>query len=214
MAPSGVTKAQIEAAKRLHDRLDGWVLTDQVFAEVRRAYPSNTDPKSALLKATLIDRLYATNVFAINAAVRHIVETFVNRPPNTDGRELVSRLARFPVGGRTHTSFASKYAHFFFDDSLPILDTYAARMLAIHLVVPQTHIRRWTADYGLYCKNIDELLALSEVTPTARELDHYLWLAGLWISFRRGKTKINAEARGLFASQDPDLLIAFVNLTG
>ena len=214
MATFAVTAAQIEEAQQLRDVMPFWQHTNELFMEAKRAFPSNTDLTAVLLKATLIDRLYATNVFAIFQAAQHIVSV-LSAPTNIpQGPALVMCLAEMTVGGKPRkvTSFAAKYAHFFLDGRLPIMDSYAAQALCLHLGLPQARVETWQQNYALYCKAIKELQTLTKFNITDDQLDTYLWLGGLSIQWlKKGEqAEINSEAKQAFkAASESQLQRAF-----
>ena len=113
-------------------------------------------------------------------------------------------MALAAVEGKKLVSFASKYAHFYCDQDLPLTDWYAIFALTRHLGERQARIEDWTRDYPTYCAKLELLKTQSGVTPTSRELDHYLWLAGNWVWWKKkgAKAKINRELEAFF-SQPP-----------
>ena len=177
-----LTREQVDAANQMWNELPGWQAYDTALEQVARAYPSNTDPTAVLIKAAVLDRLYATNVYNLPAAVERIVHVF-SVEPRLSGSELVMALAQ--VEGKHLVSFASKYTHFYFEKFLPLTDSYAIYALTRHFRVPAARIEDWTRDYFIYYQKLSELKRLSQLAATARETDHYLWLAGNWIAYRR-----------------------------
>lgn len=159
---------------------------EQGLDELRLSFPSNCDLKSVLLKASTVNALYATNVYAIRAIARHICEVFfAEKGPSDLG--LVSRIAVLKVSSgkeRRCVVFASKYAHFFVDpDRFCILDYYAGQALAAHLGAAPD----WARDYPAFARDVERLRQRDRITVSNRELDHYLWLYGRWRDYVRGQ---------------------------
>jgi hypothetical protein len=179
-----VTQEQIAAAQKMWQDFQGDYPTDRVLEIAKEKFPENTNKKWVLLKAALLNSLYATNVYYLYEAAARIVEVFeiMSLRP---GKELVVELSKVQVNGKTHNlvSFASKYVHFFHDDSVFIFDKYAAIALACHYGFLANQIEgqrnRWHKNYNEYCDRIDDLKR-----PEAAEIDHYLWLAGNWVKWR------------------------------
>ena len=188
--------SQIEAAGWLHKMLPGWTMTDCAFRQLADAF-HGFGPEAALLKATVIDRLYSANVRAIVPMAEHIVAVMENPPE--DPVALVEEIARIPSVNRNFYSFASKFAHFFINGArFPIYDSYARSMVACHL-------GKGEADsYRAFVEDIRELQEVAEMSCSLRKLDYYLWLAG---NFRKWRAKgdIGAEVRGLFESTAPEV---------
>jgi hypothetical protein len=191
---------QIEAAQRLYSRMSGWQLAERTLDEVARRFPA-FDEVSCLAKVATLNALYATQVYAIMRMAEHVGRVMEARGTTPNGPDLVERLANLPTiaageRSRRHTSFASKFAHFFVDrGSFPLFDQYAVAAVAWHL----GKIDRLDAaqPYVTYAANCVTLRERAGFRGTVRELDHYLWLAGLHRAWSKGK-QINREARRLF----------------
>jgi hypothetical protein len=177
-----VTIERLAAARALFEADFEWQAMEQLFDELRTAYPSNQDLKAVLLKASVVNALYATNVFAIRAMARHVCAVFSAVPDATDAA-LVLRIAELTTGGKTRrcVSFASKYAHFFVDpDRFLIMDYYAGQALAAHLGARRVDQADWRPDYPSFVQRVGTLRHRDRITVSNRELDHYLWLYGCW----------------------------------
>jgi len=133
-----------------------------------------------LLKASVVNALYTTNVFAIRATARHICDLFSVESELSD-LQLVPRIAELAVGGKVRrcVSFASKYAHFFVDpDRFYIMDYNAGQALAAHLGARRVDPADWTPDYPAFVQRVEALRRRDWITVSNRELDRYLWLYG------------------------------------
>ena len=64
-------KFQIEAADRLHDRLEQWKLSDAALDALNVRFPELSD-SAMLLKVVAINALYSTNVFALIELASHV----------------------------------------------------------------------------------------------------------------------------------------------
>jgi hypothetical protein len=205
-----VTEQKLASAARLYDRLKGWRTVARLLDELHSAYPSNQDFKSVLLKASVLNQLYNTNVYAIYDMAKHIcgvIQTHMDIPD----RLLVQRIAEVEFGGkpRRFVSFASKYAHFFIaPERFAIADRYAGWALAVHLGESKTRSGEWIRDYTVFSERIDRLRARDGITASPRELDQYLWLYGCWMDYRVGRLK-SKELNELFSQPTPDLQVAF-----
>ena len=202
--------SQIEAAGQLYGQLQLWQATDSAFKRLREALPG-FDIQASLLKAAAINQLYGTNVYAIVRMAQHITTVMAaqgNTPPDAALVEQIANLPNDNVGGKNwrHISFASKFAHFFIDKHLPIYDRYAAMMLNYHrrgrAVVPDP-----APPYATYLANLDMLRDQAGISCSPNELDAYLWLAGLYIEWRKPRAdgkqaEINREVRELFERGD------------
>ena len=200
--PILVNQEHIAATQEMWQSLSGWQHTDAALRLAKTHFDDDSDLDTVLLKAVLLDKLYATNVTyhldLIEVAAK-IVKVWGSEGSS---RQKVMKLAKVSVRNKDRylTSFASKYVHFFYDDSVPVYDWYAALALARHYSFPQNRIEEWRKEYEDYGAKIDTLRQKSRIYADAREMDHYLWLAGnwVWLQKRREKAGINKELRAFF----------------
>ena len=195
---------QILAAKRLHDGLDQWQATDRALVALAEKFPG-FEPEATLLKVVAVNALYGTNLYATARMASHAQKTIHNTGLKNARAKFVECLARLPetrIGkqARRHYSFASKFAHFFIDkDRFPIMDAYAENMLRFHLGASNTK-KDPDNRYVAFVHNFRKLGRLALLQGTTRELDHYLWLAGLYRKWRKNRDmRINVEVRQLFS---------------
>src|SRR5690349_6766320 len=125
-----LSMSQIDAANRLHRQLSQWQVTDDALRALKDRFPGFAID-ATLLKVVAVNQLYGTNVYAVVRMAQHIAEVMLEAS-HMDDAGLVEELAA--LSGMKHTSFASKFAHFFIDvERFPIYDSYAVKMVAYHL---------------------------------------------------------------------------------
>lgn len=204
--PILLSRAQVDAAQQAWAELPGWQAYDSGLRQAAQAFPSHTDAASVLVKVAVLDRLYFTNLKNLIAVSDRIVAVF-GKPPVPEGCDLVMSLAQ--VGGQRLVSFASKYVHFFHDSSMPLADRYALFALTRHFRQPEARVEDWRQAYHTYFGKIMELKRLSQVEVTAREMDHYLWLAGNWVYYRKKgpATQQNIELKQYFSEPGPKAML-------
>jgi hypothetical protein len=194
--------SQVEAACRLHARVLAWTRVNSVMESLAEPFP-DYDEAASLVKVAVLNQLFGTNVRAIEAMANHIAELM--RPNPSPTPELVDKIALLATAGkvRKHVSFASKFAHFFFNDDFSIFDSYALASLRFHLgkgVVPAP------VSYVDFLQNIEVLRTLAGLSCSARELDHYLWLSEAHRRWTSGSKTLGKEAKALFsATSEKDL---------
>jgi hypothetical protein len=202
--------SQIEAANWLHRQLSHWQVTDNALHALhalQERFPE-FDIDATLLKVVAINQLYGTKVYAVVKMAQHIAEVML-KASSMDDAGLVEELAA--LSGMNHISFASKFAHFFIDmERLPIYDSYAVKMVAYHLG-QQGLIQDAEHPYKAFIENLNRLKQYALLSCTTRELDHYLWLAGLYRvwqanqeqqmdkdTLKKSRRHINTEVAELF----------------
>ncbi len=179
-------QSQIDAANEFwNGRWEG-----EDFKQLRMAFPN---PLVAVrIKAIVLNALYGANIIAIAQAADRVER--VLRANQWSGCDLVEQMvgAIRGVTKRSNYSFAAKYAHFFVDSSLPILDSFAEWMLGRHLgrKMQSKDPRR----YHRFAEDIETLKRVAGLTCNCAELDSYLWVAGeywYWKTIRNTASAVN-----------------------
>lgn len=197
-----VTQRQIEAAGKIHASVEQWAITDEALSRLRNAMPG-WDEAESLAKSVAVNTLYSTQVFAIQRMAKH-VSLELSKTPRA--HNLVERLANLG-GKRLHLSFASKLCHLFVDSNrYPIYDSFALATLRSHL----GNEYRDRQGYQAYCENFAHLRTASSLHATTREIDQYLWIAGLcdrWVRERERHSdrppRVNRELAAVLAKPSP-----------
>lgn len=164
-------------------------------------------PEEILLKVVVVNALYGTNVFALVRAATHVHAVLGSADIANAGPELVESLANIPTTpqarAKRYVSFASKFAHFFIGpERFPIYDSYAERMLVLHL--GSTAKREPARPYESFVANLVRLKREYGLRCSYRELDRYLWVGGQYRAYVNGKRMLNAELRQLFEKPSPE----------
>jgi hypothetical protein len=194
-----LTQDQVEIANRFHRQLSRWQISDEALFRLRSCVPE-WDEAACLLKSVAINSIYGTNVYATTRMAEHIASIFASRDGDAARRdELVERLARLPDANnrpRNFISFASKFCHFFIDEEkFPIFDEAARQALKYHLG-PKLYVEDHTKPYIAFRENLRRLREESRINCSDRQLDHYLWITGLYMRWLRGR-QINGELRNV-----------------
>lgn len=192
-----LTGPQIDAACRLHERLTRWWHTDSALDLLHARIPGY-GPEATLIKASTLNALYGTNVYAIARMAEHVGRLMVNTNLDAVGPDLVERIANLPPAEgkkryRFH-SFAAKFCHFFVSgERFPILDWYAEEMVQHHLGRANL-VSCGDQRYVAFVKNATALAHAAGLPRPTRELDRYLWLAGICRYWQRTRKRdVNAE---------------------
>lgn len=188
-----------------------WQATDRGLQALHQRLPG-FELDTVLVKVAAVNQLYSANVYAVARMAQHIVSVMANWATRSAVADLVEQIADLPPNpedGKTryHLSFASKFAHFFIDDvHCPVYDGYVIDMVG-HLLGHSDMCRDGTHPYFAFVTNLDRLRTNAELECSYSELDHYLWIAGLYRAWcTNPKTKINSEARQLFSNPPSDLI--------
>ena len=143
--------------------------------------------------------------------IKHIGPYIVEQYKNVEDHiALVEAIALQGKEKETHSDgypvFASKFAYFFIDEqAFPILDAHTERMVQFHLGQRKLHAKelkpprgqRYKTFYAQFFQMKEKIHAQSSPRRFSnKELDHYLWLAGISEKLIQDpKAKINGEVR-------------------
>lgn len=200
--------SQIDAARQLYKMLPQGQQKNKILLTLKNQFPDKLDPDATLLKVVVLNQFYSTYVMAVDRMTTWILQIMDKETQAVAEVELVEQIAALPMtpkqkGPRNHTSFASKFAHFFIDtERFPIFDSSAVGMIKIHLG-RNACIEDKDHEYSAYFKNFNSLRRRTQLplSYTYEDLDRYLWLAGLYRDWKtKADPKINREVEELFKS--------------
>lgn len=204
-----LSQVQIEAAIEFWGK-DGWETPE--ILQLKRVFP-NCD-EAVGVKAMAVNALYGTNIRAITKAGDCVKNVLKGK--HSTGPELVEDLVAemHRAMGRNNYSFAAKYAHFFIDSTLPILDWYAEWMVGQHL--GRSMRSKSQKRYIKFTDEVETLKRTAGLKCSCADLDKYLWMAGEYRYWKaHPKTRISAELKphfdtlGTSPGNEPDLAKAF-----
>ena len=202
-----LSQSQVDAAVRLHQHLPQWRISDAALENLSNAFPGFS-AEDCLLKSVAVNAIYGTNVLAIVRMAKHVEKIMARSDSSTAGPKLVDRIAGLPAGGGEkpwkRTSFAAKFCHFFINaERFPIYDDAACKAIKLHLGAKGC-VTNKQLPYRAFCTNFARLRTDAALSCDTRDLDRYLWLAGMYMRWLRERSKakplINAELQRLFKS--------------
>jgi len=186
-----LSRNQIDAASKFWGN-GSWDTKELV--QLKQVFPNPQD--AVMLKAIVLNTLYGTNIIAISKVAKRL-EELLNANHST-GPDLVEELVAEirNVTKRRHYSFVAKFAHFFINADLPILDQYAEYMVAKHLGQAQSQNPK---RYLKFVEDIEKLTELAGLTCNCAQLDAYLWIAGeYWCWKENPNLKVSGDLVGHF----------------
>jgi len=200
-----LSNSQIEAASRFWKE-GGW--------ELKLVFPKRQDAITLKVKAIVLNALYGTNINAISQVancLERVLRTNHSASPDLV-EELVDEMRE--VTNHNNYSFAAKYAHFFINSDLPILDSYAEWMVGKHLGSMKSENPK---RYLRFNEDIETLKEVAGLTCNCAELDAYLWVAGeYWYWKAYPRSSINGDLKPHFErlAKDPESEPTLVALLG
>jgi hypothetical protein len=194
-----LSNRQIEAASRFWEE-GGW--ESEEIVQLKQVFPMCRD--AIKVKAIVLNALYGTNIIAISQVancLERVLKTNHSTSPDLV-EELVVEIRE--ITKQNNYSFAAKYAHFFINADLPILDSYAEWMVGKHLgSMKSVNSKRYLG----FNEDIETLKEAAGLTCNCAELDTYLWVAGeYWYWKAHQRTNINGDLKPHFErfAKDPE----------
>ena len=193
-------RARVAAVERLWARTPGLIQGERALFALQGCFP-RYDPESTLLKVIALHSLDSSRTFPVARWAEHVTHTLVGVDTLDASRELVDALAALPgvkrAEHRRALTFASRFAHYFVDaDRFPVLDAWSEAELA-RLAPPPNDDECVYVEFATRHAQ----LAAHAGMPRARQLGHFLWLAGQYrVWSRNRRSSIQGVARALFES--------------
>ena len=163
---------------------DNYVQQEKAVIQLFALMPNNTDMTEVLLKASVLNDFYSTNIFSVYSVAKHIlsIQDLDLRLKNGD-LSLVGELQKVIISGteKNFYSFATKYCSHHNPEMFPIYDSYVDKVLwAFNKAYSFSKFTRTELrDYAEFKRVLLDFQSKFELTGfTIRELDQYLWLLG------------------------------------
>lgn len=146
-------------------------------------YNSNKSLKNIIIKCSVLNDFYSTNIFKVYPVALHILELDIDDRLKNGDISLVNEIANNKISGKEKNfySFASKYCSHHNQEEYPIYDYYVDQMLR-HFRNVDVFFDFDNADLKNYEKFKNILLKFREFYKlekfSLKDLDRYLWQAG------------------------------------
>ena len=178
-----VIRPSVELVQKYISRFDNdqeLTAVEDVMSELFGKYPSNQKLRDILIKATALNSLYNTNIYATVKLAKHILNKNIDAKLRDGSPELVDEIAHVEINGklRNNYSFASKYCHWHRPEMYPIYDNYVDNLLWRYQkqdkfsVFKQTELRQYKR-YKQILEDFKSHYGLSKFR--SKDLDKFLW---------------------------------------
>jgi len=116
--------------KRFEDD-ERYFLADQAIIKLFSKFSENKDIKDILLKISVINDLYSTNIFATFEMAKHILRLKVDAAIKNGDPEIVNKIARITISNKKKNfySFATKYCNWHNQSKYVIYDSFVDKIL-------------------------------------------------------------------------------------
>jgi hypothetical protein len=177
------------------DSLEDYTIQEEAINELFMGkYNSNNDIKNIIVKCSILNDFYSTNIYKVYPVASHILSLNIDDKLNRGDLSVVQEIATNKISDKDKNfySFASKYCSHHNPDAYPIYDYYVDRMLR-HFRDADGFYKFDNDDLKDYVKFKNILLKFREYYClqefTIKELDKYLWQVGKKYYPKKYKTK-------------------------
>ncbi|MDO4959060.1 MAG: hypothetical protein Q4E68_07395 [Prevotellaceae bacterium] len=142
--------------------------------------PKNNDLSDILIKCSVLNEFYSTNVYYINDLAKHIENLNIDTRLMNGDITLVNEIAKVP-GRPRYYSFATKYCSHHFPTLYPIYDNNVELVLKYFRKKDEfvSFKNEDLKDYSKFVEIINAFRIKYELTQfNYKELDIYLWQLG------------------------------------
>ena len=164
---------------------------DEAIIELIKKFPENKKLEHVLIKCTVINRLYSTNVLNIVEIAKHITHLNIDKDIKDGKPEMVMKIAKGHgiinskskiSSERFFYSFATKYCHWHNENEYPIYDSYVCKMLIEYnkqcKFFENSFIKENLKDYEKYKKIYFKFIEKYKLSNNLKNIDKFLWLYG------------------------------------
>lgn len=151
--------------------------------KVFELFPKNDNLVEVLIKVSVIDDFYATNLYGTYTMAKHIVDLKIDEKLSKNDLSVVSDIANIRVKDkvRNNYSFATKYCSHHNEEFYPIYDQYVDKSLCFFR--KKDNFCDFKNDdlkkYEKFKSVIQEFSEKYELTDySVRDIDKFLWLFG------------------------------------
>lgn len=181
--PARPTKQLVEQYLSDFRRSERYFLADQAITTLFNMLPANKSLDHVLLKVTVLNDLYGTNIYGTFDMARHICSLPVDAALRERSTNIVDQIANVTFSGKSRQvfSFATKYCSWHDQDNYPLYDFYVDKLLMAYrskdkfAVFAKIDLRRY-ASYKIAVSSFRDHYDLNEYS--FKQLDKFLWLYG------------------------------------
>lgn len=165
------------------DKLEDYESQERAVDRVFKDYYSNNDLENILIKCSVLNDFYSTNIFKIYPVAKHILSLNIDKRLKSGDPTLVDDIAKNDIGGKIKNfySFASKYCSHHNQLEFPIYDSYVHKVLKYYQKADgfSNFNENDLKNYPKFKKILIEFRKFYGLEQfNLKELDKYLWQFG------------------------------------
>lgn len=160
-----------------------YFLADEAILSLFQTFPRNLRLQDILLKISVLNDLYGTNIYATFTMARHIHALDIDPHLAAHSTEIVDHIAHVTFAGKLRHvySFATKYCSWHDQSSYPIYDSFVERVLLAYRAQDAFHdfTKVQLRGYTKYKQTLEAFRTFYGLTDYSfKLLDKALWLHG------------------------------------
>jgi len=172
-----------------------YYLADMAIINLFKKFPSNNKLEDILLKISVINDLYSTNIFAVYKLAVHIQKKHIDKylfNADTKAINLISSGHKIiNKNGKeiNFYSFASKYCNWHNKEDYPIYDRFVSKVLIAYRNNDKfsNFFNNDLKDYNKFKKVLSDFKQEYNISRYSfKEIDKYLWLYGKELFLKNG----------------------------
>ena len=165
------------------EKLEDYKAQEEAIDIVFKDYASNDDINNILIKCSILNDFYSTNIFKIYPVAKHILSLNIDERLKRADPTLVNDIAKnsFNSNDKQFYSFASKYCSHHDNLNYPIYDSYVGKVLFYFRKVDNFYFfdKNDLKIYQSFKEILNEFKSFYKLEEfSLKELDRYLWLLG------------------------------------
>jgi len=165
-----------------------YYLADQAIINLFTKFPENKKLEDILLKISVINDLYSTNIFGTFKMARHIQQLDIDTDLQQGNPDIVNKISTghgIPKpkgnGDRNFYSFATKYCNWHYQDVYPIYDSFVDKILIAYRDRDNfsNFEDRELKKYSRFKEIIADFKKYYSLTQhNLKQIDKFLWIYG------------------------------------
>ncbi|MBR3281596.1 MAG: hypothetical protein IKI57_07190 [Clostridia bacterium] len=181
-------KQEVEKYLEQWKNNDKFVDLDKCLNHMFEKYPNNNDLNGILIKVTLLNTFYGTNIKDVYTVAKHILECNIDVSLNKGDEAIIDKIANVTFVDKNNKqktmrlySFATKYCSFHKPDFYPMYDSYLEKLLR-YFRDEYKFDNFKTEDlknYSKYKQILERFKKHYQINNySVKEIDEYLWQLG------------------------------------
>ncbi len=183
MKIKSVTKKLVEEYNKKFEEDERYFLADQTIIKLFDKFGENKEIEDILLKISVINDLYSTNIFATFKMAKHILALKIDSALKKGDPKIVNKIAKIEILNKQKNfySFATKYCNWHNPLRYPMYDKHVSKILIEYK--KQTNFYDFNSDdlrdYPTFLKILTKFRDYFNLKGyNFKQIDKFLWMYG------------------------------------